>query len=96
MDTTFNVTLDCEKYHSYKDFYLDLKALNESLLHNETFILSRCPELCQAIYGSGNPDLAGIGVSVDRQTIDLLAFLHSFSADHPRLINRLSYHTQYN
>jgi len=32
--------------------------------YNISLLIDTCPDVCQYIYGSGNPDISGIGVSV--------------------------------
>lgn len=69
MNATVNVFIvDCDKYESYRDWYYNSAsdAKNESTPYNKlSFLISNCPEFCQVLYGTGNPDLAGIGVSVN-------------------------------
>ena len=66
MNATTNIPPDCEKYESYRDWFdnSESDAKNGSTPYNNiTYMISACPEFCQVLYGTGNPDLAGIGVS---------------------------------
>ncbi len=57
MNTTASNTLDCDKYQSLEEL------LQESPNKNLTELMSSCQNACNLLFGSGNPDLAGIGVS---------------------------------
>lgn len=66
MNATVNTTVDCDKYESYRDWYYNSgpDAENGSVPYIDLiFMTSACPEFCRVLYGTGNPDLAGIGVS---------------------------------
>jgi len=52
------VLIPCEKQNRE-----GLEALNELAIENLTLILQACFEPCLQVWGDGNPDLAGIGVS---------------------------------
>lgn len=56
--------MDCSNLTSLSDFadYIDtLRSETEF----KTAQLQDCrPEICQAVYGTGNPDISGIGVSI--------------------------------
>jgi hypothetical protein len=43
------------------------EALDGSL--NITGTVSACPEICKLVWGSGNPDLSGIGVRIHTPAI---------------------------
>ncbi|KEZ41796.1 hypothetical protein SAPIO_CDS6784 [Scedosporium apiospermum] len=49
-----NTTLDCE---TFKEF----SAINDAANHTQLFM--ECPELCTVAFGTGNPDLGGIGLT---------------------------------
>lgn len=41
----------------------ELIPYNNNIDANVTDLVNDCPHVCVLVYGSGNPDLAGIGVS---------------------------------
>lgn len=57
MNTTANTTFNCDRYHTLQDL------LSEPPRANLTALFVSCPGMCTVVYGTGNPDLAGIGVS---------------------------------
>lgn len=57
LSTASDQPIACSKFSTPED----MLALKEDV--NVTAVVRACPEACQLIYGFGNPDLSGIGVS---------------------------------
>ena len=67
-----NTTLDCE---TFKEF----STINDAANHTQLFM--ECPELCTVAFGTGNPDLGGIGVRL--RNISSPYSLRRANANHP-------------
>ncbi|MCJ1444364.1 MAG: hypothetical protein MMC23_004866 [Stictis urceolatum] len=84
-----NVTLPCHSFTALTDF---LGAIREGNL-NITKQIEECPDLCGLTWGSGNPDLSGIGASISWIYQTVLVFMFgplfpSILAFAPRILRR--------
>jgi len=59
MNTTLKNTLACSSFISLTDLLSQVQAAHINL----TIQVRDCPDLCSLAWGSGNPDLSGVGVS---------------------------------
>jgi hypothetical protein len=61
MDNSTNI--DCSSLAVRKHFKDYIQALNLTFTGNFNLVEKCKPQVCNALWGSGNPDISGIGVS---------------------------------
>ncbi|KAF5243925.1 hypothetical protein FANTH_7938 [Fusarium anthophilum] len=57
-------SIDCSQWTELNDFSKYIQELDSKTQFNKSILESCKSEICNAIYGTGNPDISGIGVAV--------------------------------
>lgn len=61
---------NCSALTSRSSFASYVQAINSTTQFNETLLTACQSNICNALWGDGNADISGIGVSVSTRAID--------------------------
>ncbi|KAF5986210.1 hypothetical protein FCOIX_1698 [Fusarium coicis] len=72
-------SIDCSQWTELNDFSEYIQDLDSKTRFNKSILESCKSEICNAIYGTGNPDISGIGVAVGYVLEIILSILLSLA-----------------
>ncbi|KAF5607762.1 hypothetical protein FPANT_731 [Fusarium pseudoanthophilum] len=72
-------SIDCSQWTELNDFSEYIQDLDSKTQFNKSILESCKSEICNAIYGTGNPDISGIGVAVGYVLEIILSILLSLA-----------------
>ncbi|KAF5588187.1 hypothetical protein FPCIR_7205 [Fusarium pseudocircinatum] len=72
-------SIDCSQWTQLNDFSEYIQDLDSKTQFNKSILESCKSEICNAIYGTGNPDISGIGVAVGYVLEIILSILLSLA-----------------
>ncbi|KAG5755321.1 hypothetical protein H9Q70_002080 [Fusarium xylarioides] len=72
-------SIDCSQWTELNDFSEYIQDLDSKTQFNKSTLESCKSEICNAIYGTGNPDISGIGVAVGYVLEIILSIFLSFA-----------------
>ncbi|KAF5623683.1 uncharacterized protein FTJAE_10542 [Fusarium tjaetaba] len=72
-------SIDCSQWTELNDFSEYIQNLDSKTQFNKSILESCKSEICNAIYGTGNPDISGIGVAVGYVLEIILSILLSLA-----------------
>lgn len=60
-----SLSIDCSQWTKLNDFSEYIQDLDSKTQFNKSLLEYCKSEICNAIYGTGNPDISGIGVCLN-------------------------------